>query len=77
MCAKGITEDDVVAYVGGICFKTGPPGLVGVESEWLVTDSQDPSPATYPSPVCRPQSPPPTLSPRTVWSATNPAGSSN
>lgn len=42
MSAKGITEDDVVAYVGGICFKTGPPGLVGVESEWLVTDSKQP-----------------------------------
>ncbi len=42
MCAKGITEDDVIAYVGGICFKTGPPGLVGVESEWLVTDPKQP-----------------------------------
>lgn len=42
MTAEGITEEDVVAYVGGICFKTGPPGLVGVESEWLITDPQQP-----------------------------------
>lgn len=42
MSAKGITEDDVVAYVGGICFKNGPPGLVGIESEWLVSDPQRP-----------------------------------
>lgn len=42
MSAKGITEDEVVAYVGGICFKTGPPGRVGVESEWLVSDAQRP-----------------------------------
>lgn len=36
------TTDDVLAHVGRICFKTGPPGKVGIESEWLVTDSTDP-----------------------------------
>lgn len=34
--------DDVHAYVARVCFKTGPPGPVGVESEWLVTDSNFP-----------------------------------
>lgn len=27
----------------GICFKTGPPGRVGVELEWLVRDRRDPA----------------------------------
>lgn len=35
---RRLTEDDVVSHVHGICFKTGPPGLLGIESEWLVTD---------------------------------------
>lgn len=34
--------DDVHAYVARVCFKTGPPGRVGVESEWLVVDEEDP-----------------------------------
>ncbi|MFB7876232.1 ergothioneine biosynthesis glutamate--cysteine ligase EgtA [Nocardia sp. NPDC056064] len=25
------------AYVGGVCFKLGPPGLIGAELEWLTT----------------------------------------
>jgi len=29
--------------VHGICFKTGPPGLLGVELEWLVFDGRDPA----------------------------------
>ncbi|MQA97680.1 MAG: ergothioneine biosynthesis glutamate--cysteine ligase EgtA [Streptosporangiales bacterium] len=37
-----ITEDSVYEHVHGICFKTGPPGLVGAEAEWLVTDPSTP-----------------------------------
>ncbi|MFC4059207.1 ergothioneine biosynthesis glutamate--cysteine ligase EgtA [Planomonospora corallina] len=37
-----LTEDDVYAHAHGICFKTGPPGLTGVESEWLVTSTGGP-----------------------------------
>lgn len=38
-----MTEDDVHEYIQGICGTTGPPGKVGVETEWLVADSADPS----------------------------------
>lgn len=34
---------DVHAHVGAVCFKTGPPGTVGAELEWLVADRSDPS----------------------------------
>ncbi len=37
-----LTESDAEAHVHGICFKTGPPGRVGVELEWLVRDIRDP-----------------------------------
>ncbi len=37
-----LTETDVHNFVNGICFKTGPPGRVGVEAEWLVSDQQQP-----------------------------------
>jgi ergothioneine biosynthesis glutamate--cysteine ligase EgtA len=37
------TEDDAEAHVHGICFKTGPPGRVGVELEWLVRDRRNPA----------------------------------
>ncbi|MDA2807374.1 ergothioneine biosynthesis glutamate--cysteine ligase EgtA [Nocardiopsis suaedae] len=37
-----LTENDVHDYIRGICFKNGPPGLVGVEVEWLVTDPAAP-----------------------------------
>jgi glutamate--cysteine ligase len=37
------TEADAEAHVHGICFKTGPPGRVGVELEWLVRDPRDPA----------------------------------
>ncbi|KIH99952.1 cysteine ligase [Streptomonospora alba] len=33
-----ITANDVQNYIHGICFKTGPPGRVGAETEWLVRD---------------------------------------
>ena len=34
---------DVHGYVRRICFKTGPPALVGAELEWMVTRDDDPS----------------------------------
>jgi len=37
-----LTEQDAVAHVHCICFKTGPPQRVGVELEWLVHDARDP-----------------------------------
>lgn len=37
-----LTESEAEAYVAGTCFKTGPPGRVGVELEWLVHDQRDP-----------------------------------
>jgi glutamate--cysteine ligase len=29
-------------YIAGICFKTGPPGLIGIELEWTVHHVDDP-----------------------------------
>jgi ergothioneine biosynthesis glutamate--cysteine ligase EgtA len=37
-----LTESAAEAQAHGICFKTGPPGQVGVELEWLVRDARDP-----------------------------------
>ncbi|GAB2818234.1 ergothioneine biosynthesis glutamate--cysteine ligase EgtA [Streptomyces daliensis] len=45
-----LDEAEAEAYVGGICFKTGPPRRVGVELEWLVRDRSDP---TSPVPLAR------------------------
>ena len=44
-CSSGppLTEDDAEAQAHGIAFKTGPPGRVGVELEWLVCDGRDPA----------------------------------
>lgn len=42
MRAGALTEDEVHSYVRGICFKTGPPGRVGVELEWFATDPDRP-----------------------------------
>jgi glutamate--cysteine ligase len=39
----GLTEETAAAHVHGIVFKTGPPGKVGVELEWLVRDARDPA----------------------------------
>jgi len=36
-----LSEDAAEEHVHGICFKTGPPGVVGVELEWLVYDGDD------------------------------------
>jgi len=41
--AQPLSERDAEEHVHGICFKTGPPGLVGVELEWLVRDDNDPA----------------------------------
>jgi glutamate--cysteine ligase len=40
--AERLTESDAEEHIHGICFKTGPPGRVGVELEWLVRDGRDP-----------------------------------
>src|SRR5687768_6607651 len=33
-----LSEDDVHQYIRGVCFKNGPPGTVGAETEWFVVD---------------------------------------
>ncbi|MBO0775477.1 MAG: ergothioneine biosynthesis glutamate--cysteine ligase EgtA, partial [Actinobacteria bacterium] len=38
-----LTEEQAAEHAHGICFKTGPPGQVGVELEWLVRDGRDPA----------------------------------
>jgi len=42
LAAEPLTESDAEEHIHGICFKTGPPGKVGVELEWLVRDGRDP-----------------------------------
>jgi glutamate--cysteine ligase len=44
-CLAGppLTERRAEEHVHWICFKTGPPGQVGVELEWLVCDGRDPA----------------------------------
>jgi glutamate--cysteine ligase len=37
-----LSETDAEEHIHGIAFKTGPPGKVGVELEWLVRDGRDP-----------------------------------
>src|SRR5438552_15270613 len=37
-----LTVDDVHEHISGVCFKTGPPGTVGAETEWLVVDPARP-----------------------------------
>lgn len=41
--AHHMTTEDVHEYINGVCFKTGPPGKVGTETEWLVTDTAHPT----------------------------------
>jgi ergothioneine biosynthesis glutamate--cysteine ligase EgtA len=38
-----LSETEAEEMTGAICFKTGPPSTIGVELEWLVTDTSDPS----------------------------------
>jgi glutamate--cysteine ligase len=40
-CATVRTEHDVHGFVTRTCFKTGPPGRVGIESEWFIHDVAD------------------------------------
>ncbi|MGW4893387.1 ergothioneine biosynthesis glutamate--cysteine ligase EgtA [Kitasatospora sp. NPDC004240] len=37
-----LTEADALSHVSGVCFKVGPPRLVGVEVEWFVHDGRCP-----------------------------------
>ncbi|SEF81108.1 glutamate--cysteine ligase [Thermomonospora echinospora] len=37
-----LTVAEVYEHVRGVCFKNGPPGKVGAETEWLVVDRRDP-----------------------------------
>lgn len=37
-----LTVDDVYEHVHGVCFKNGPPGTVGAETEWLIIDRTAP-----------------------------------
>jgi glutamate--cysteine ligase len=38
-----ISETEAERLIRAICFKTGPPGTIGAELEWLVLDSSDPA----------------------------------
>ncbi|MEO3824995.1 ergothioneine biosynthesis glutamate--cysteine ligase EgtA [Actinomadura sp. B10D3] len=38
-----LTVDGVYQHIRGVCFKTGPPGTVGAETEWFVVDAADPA----------------------------------
>ncbi|WP_280234593.1 glutamate-cysteine ligase family protein [Nocardia cyriacigeorgica] len=40
------------AYIGGVCFKLGPPGLIGAELEWLTIHGE--CPASGPTAAPRP-----------------------
>ncbi|MGH3734554.1 MAG: ergothioneine biosynthesis glutamate--cysteine ligase EgtA [Micromonosporaceae bacterium] len=59
------TPADVEAYVARICFKTGPPELVGVELEWTVHHACDPTLPLDPAALRNALGPhsPPTLDP--------------
>ena len=41
--APPLSETDAERLIRAICFKTGPPGIIGAELEWLVRDAADPS----------------------------------
>ncbi|MGI9008431.1 MAG: ergothioneine biosynthesis glutamate--cysteine ligase EgtA [Streptosporangiaceae bacterium] len=47
-----ISETDAERLVRAICFKTGPPAMIGAELEWLVRDAADPR-LTVPFPRIR------------------------
>src|SRR5258708_36452283 len=38
-----ISETEAERLIRAICFKTGPPGTIGAELEWLVRDTTDPA----------------------------------
>lgn len=41
--SRPLSEDEAEAYVASICFKTGPPGAVGIEVERCVHHRSDPA----------------------------------
>src|ERR1700722_2283889 len=43
VCDLPISELEAESLIGAICFKTGPPGVVGAELEWLVADALNPA----------------------------------
>jgi glutamate--cysteine ligase len=43
------SRDEVEAFIAGVCFKTGPPQHIGIESEWLVVDVNRPGTHVPPS----------------------------
>ncbi len=47
-----LTEREAESLIGTVCFKTGPPGTIGTELEWLVSDVSD---ASLPVPFTRVQ----------------------
>ncbi|GAA3984873.1 ergothioneine biosynthesis glutamate--cysteine ligase EgtA [Actinomadura viridis] len=57
-----LTIDGVYQHIRGVCFKNGPPGTVGAETEWLVVDAADPAahvPAALPRALLDAAGPPP------------------
>ena len=38
-----LAEDQAEQMIGAICFTTGPPGTVGTELEWMVSDATNPA----------------------------------
>src|SRR3981189_1979958 len=61
---QGTSLHDVAeaeGYIASICFKTGPPALVGAELEWTVHDMADPGAPLDPAllrPTLGPHAPP-------------------
>jgi glutamate--cysteine ligase len=43
---------DAEGYIGRVCFKTGPPRHVGIELEWTVHHTDDPSRPLDPAALC-------------------------
>ncbi|MFB4312472.1 ergothioneine biosynthesis glutamate--cysteine ligase EgtA [Actinomadura sp. 21ATH] len=57
-----LTIDGVYQHIRGVCFKNGPPGKVGAETEWLVLDAADPAarvPTARPRALLEAAGPPP------------------
>lgn len=60
------TQDDAERYVASVCFKHGPPRLLGVELEWLVHHTAEPAAPLDPAVLCAALGPyaPHSLAPR-------------
>jgi ergothioneine biosynthesis glutamate--cysteine ligase EgtA len=43
LCDPPLSATKAEKMIGSVCFKTGPPGTIGAELEWLVQDVTDPS----------------------------------